>query len=149
MTPEMLGYLVLGLGTLIGLFFLVYTPITNAKVRRHDKELTDKLNQQKKDHEEEVMRIQADALISAQAVQTTADNTAAMQILTVELQHQSKLWEEAIRKNSETHGFFRKKFEDVDDALAAHDKRIAMNEKEVARLGQYHPPERRRTDKVE
>lgn len=146
MTPEMLGYLVLGLGTVLGLFFMIYTPINNVKMRRHDKELTDKLTQQKKDHEEEITRMQADALISAQAVQTTADNTAAMQMLTIELKHQSELWADAIRKNSETHGFFRKKFEDVDDSLAGLDKRVTINEKELVRLGQYHPPERRKLD---
>ena len=58
------------------------------------------------------------------------------------MQHQTMLWADAIQKNSETHGFFRKKFEGVDSKLAAHDKRIAINEKEISRLGKYHPPER-------
>ena len=142
MNAEQLGYLVLGLGTLIALFFVIYTPIKSHKDEQHNQELANKLKQKDVDFEEAIARMKADALLEAQSLQTTAENTLAIQQLTIEMQHQTMLWTDAIQKNSETHVFFRKKLEGVDGKLAAYDKRIAINEKEISRLGKYHPPER-------
>lgn len=140
MPPEQLGLLVLGLGTLVGLFFMIYTPIMNNKNKCHEKELTEKLAQANKDHAQDIERLTNMKSVEASALKTTSENTAALGLLTAELKHQSELWADAIRKNSETHGIFRRKFEEVDEHLHLHDTQIALHDKEITRLQQYHPP---------